>query len=352
MILMSSAEHPFSWPAIIRLITAGIILYFMWQAANILVVILIAVMLATAFYPLVVKLSTKIPLTLAAILAMLILLVPFILIGASVIPHFIKEFPHLVETVNHLVKNSTILPESVRTIDVGQYAQSAGKYALQSTSIITNIVTSSLIVLFLTFYLIVDAPRIVGLLLGLVPTDRRSHVQELLDELAQINGQYIRGNLIISAICGVTIFLGLLALGIPFAMPIAIFTAIMDLLPLIGSTIGLIPALVLGFSISPLTGVLVIILYLAYQQIEGAIISPAIYNKALKLSPSLSFLAVIIGSALFGIVGSFLALPIAASLPALISFIRGDADTSQTIITQKKRSLKSPQGWFSHKTKP
>ncbi|MBA3724388.1 MAG: AI-2E family transporter [Candidatus Levybacteria bacterium] len=336
---MENYEHPFSWNAILRIITAGMGLYFIWMASSILVVILIAIMLATAFYPIVMRLSKHMPVILATILSMLLLFVPFIIIGASVIPTFIQEFPTLLKTVNNLVQDSTILPKEIRSIDITQYAQSGGQYVLQSTGVITSAVSSFLIIIFLALYLIVDAKRIIGLFLGIFPKGERKKFKGLLTDLAEINGQYIRGSLLVSLICGVVIFIGLLLLQIPFALPLAMFTAVLALLPLIGATIGAIPAVIIGFSMSPLTGFLVIALYVIYQQVEGAVISPAIYNKALNLSPALSFLSVIIGTSLFGITGAFLALPVAASLPAIITYVRGDFGTTEEVIKQKKRSL-------------
>ena len=76
----------------------------------------------------------------------------------------------------------------------------------------------------------------------------------------------------------------------------------------------------IAFSISPIKGLILLIIFVLYQQIENALISPAIYNKALNLYPALAFLAVIIGASLFGILGAFLALPIAASIPAVIDY--------------------------------
>jgi predicted PurR-regulated permease PerM len=78
--------------------------------------------------------------------------------------------------------------------------------------------------------------------------------------------------------------------------------------------------LIIAFSLSPIQGILVLILHLVYQQVENAVICPAIYNKALNLYPALGFLAVLIGASLFGILGAFLALPIAASIPVIVNY--------------------------------
>ena len=138
--------------------------------------------------------------------------------------------------------------------------------------------------------------------------------------IGDVTGRYISGNLLISLICIVVVGVGLVALHVPYAVPLALFAGLLDLLPLVGSTIGAIPAVIIAFSVSPSTGFLAIILYIAYQQIESAFISPIIYNKALNLSSAVGFLSVIVGASLFGVLGAFLALPFAASIPVLVRY--------------------------------
>lgn len=340
--MQGTYEHPFSWQAIGRIVATLLIAVFVWKTFSILVLILVSAMLAAALYPLVTWLHKKLPLVVATFLVVLLLLVPFIILGATVIPTFVREFPDLVVTLNRIINNSPIIPPSVRSIDITQYAQNAGTYLLQSTSIVTNVITSILTLLFLTFYLIFDADRLRALLLSLFPKDKQKKISVVLTQLGQVTGQYIRGNLIISIICGITIFIGLTILQVPYAAPLAIFAALMDLLPLVGSTIGMIPAIIIGLAISPITAVLVAALYLVYQQIESAFLAPTIYNKAINLSPALGFLAVIIGAGLFGITGAFLALPIAASLPAIISYVKNDLqDANEELLATKKRDTKA-----------
>ncbi|MBI1863017.1 AI-2E family transporter [Candidatus Microgenomates bacterium] len=325
---MKDHEHPLSWQALFRILILLMGIYFVWKTGSILVLILVSAMLAAALNPLVRRLNKRLPLFVSTFIVVFLLFIPFVILGAIVIPSFIREFPGVVHTVNRIVRSSSILPDSLRNIDLTQYVQSSGTYVLKSTSIITGVVTSIITLLFLTFYFIYDSRRLVGLGLSVFPKDRRHRLIQLFRELADVNGQYIRGNLIISLICGVTIYIGLMLMGIPFAAPLAMFAAIMDLLPLVGSTIGLIPALIIGFAISPIAALLVLVLFLVYQQIENAILAPTIYNKALNISPAISFLAVLMGSALFGIVGAFLSLPIAASLPAIIQYAREENETN------------------------
>jgi predicted PurR-regulated permease PerM len=324
--IVKFSEHPLSFSAILRIIISVLGVYLVWKASQVILIIIISIMLATALYPIAMKLNKKLPLLVSALIVVLLLILPFIIIAATVLPSLYTEFPKLITSVNTLLSESTFLPEQLRNIDFNQYTRSGGEYLIQSTGAITNFVSTAVGIFVLTFFLIVDSERLINIFLTLFKRNKRTRIKNLLAKLSEVNGQFIRGNLLISLICGVIIFIGLSILQVPYALPLALFIAILDLLPLIGSTIGSIPAILLGFSISPITGLLIIALVLVYQQVEGTIIAPAIYNKALKLSTSLSFLAVLIGSALFGIVGAFLALPFAASLPAVTDYIHDEIE--------------------------
>ena len=334
---MNYYEHPFSWEALLRIVVVCLLIIFVWKTFNILILVLVSAMIAAALHPLVTKLSRRLPFTVATLLVILLLFVPFIFIGATVIPRLVQEFPSLIKMLDTILTGSSFLPRSLRSIDFSQYAKDTGSYVLQSTTIATGIVTSVITLIFLSFYFIIDSRRLVALFLSIFPHDKQIRIKGLLKELALVNGQYIRGNVTISVICGVILYIGLLLLSIPFAAPLAIFAAIMDLLPLVGSSIGMIPALLIAYSISPLTALFVLILYVVYQQFEGMILAPTIYNKALNLSPALSFLAVITGSALFGLVGAFLSLPFAASLPAIIKYMNEETNGIADIRATKKQ---------------
>ena len=285
--------------------------------------IFVAAMLANAFVPLMYKLEKyRISNTLSAVLVVFSLLSPLILILFTIVPNMIEQTPEVIKTVDRAINQSTILPPAMRNIDLSQYANNAASYVVQSTSAITSSIATFLTVLFLTLYFLIDSKRLYKLMLSLLPDDQQPPVNKLTDDLTKINGQYIRGNLLISLICGITVFIGLWLIGVPYAAPLALFAGLVDMLPQIGAFIGAAPAVIIAFSISPTAGILTLLLFIVYQQIENNIISPNIYNKALNLSPALSFIAVILGGALAGIVGAFIALPIAASIPTIIKFIQ------------------------------
>lgn len=313
-------EHPFSWKALFRIILAGLLVLLAWKALGVFVDILIALILAAAYYPVTAKLKTKLPNLFATILAFLFLLVPFALIGVFIIPTLVKEFSSFTDTFHAILSNLTFLPDAVRSFNISTYLTQHASTLIASTPAAILGIISAGAVYFLMFYFSLDYERLLEFFLDLFPRREHDKIKGMLAEVARVNGQYIRGNLFISLICAAILFTGLVILRVPFALPLALFAGTMDLLPLIGSTLGSIPALIISFSISPLTGLAVLILHLLYQQAENAIISPAIYNKALNISPALSFLSVLIGAGLFGILGAFLALPVAASIPSMVRY--------------------------------
>ncbi|MEI8130076.1 MAG: AI-2E family transporter [bacterium] len=317
---MTNKEHTLSWQALGRVTVLALGIFLAWQAIDVLVAIVISLILATAVYPYVKRLHKKIPLLPATIVVFTALLIPFVLFGVFVVPNIVSEIPSLIATLHQVLSHAMFLPPELRSFDAAAYFSQHSGDLVTSTKTLASGVVAVITVFFMAFYLILDNERFLGFFLDVFPTKDRARMHSTLMEVARVNGQYIRGNVIISIICALYLFIVLVALNVPFALPLAIFAGIMDLLPLIGGTLGTLPALVIGYTISPLTGTLILILHLIYQQLENVVISPAIYNKALDISPALSFISVVVGGGLFGVIGAFLALPVAASLPPMVRY--------------------------------
>jgi predicted PurR-regulated permease PerM len=286
------------------------------------VVIIIALVLTASLHPLVHTLhtKTKFPVLLCAFIILFIILIPFFIIGFAIVPNLNSQLPQLFTSIDSTLRDLPFAGHLFSNFSIVQYMESySGDILASSGNIIMN-VFSVIGTLILTFYFVYDYDRLLKLFLSIFPYQEKAKLKGFIEEIARVTGQYIRGNVIISCITFAVILIGLLILGIPYALPLALFAGIFDLLPLVGSTVGAVPALLLAFSLSPFQGFLVLILHLVYQQVENAFISPAIYNKALNLYPALGFLAVLVGASIFGILGAFLALPIAASIPVIVSY--------------------------------
>jgi predicted PurR-regulated permease PerM len=125
------------------------------------------------------------------------------------------------------------------------------------------------------------------------------------------------GQLTVSLIAGVSSFVVLSLLGAPYALPLAMWVAISALIPMVGSSLGAIPAVIVAFFDSLGTGIGAAVFFLAYQQVENYVVAPRVMRRAVDISPAAVILAALIGATLLGFVGALLAIPLAASLKVL-----------------------------------
>jgi predicted PurR-regulated permease PerM len=145
----------------------------------------------------------------------------------------------------------------------------------------------------------------------LLPEAQRPAASRVLQESEVAISGYIRGNLAISVIAGVSALVGMLALGIPFALPLSVLLAVIDLIPMIGVTLGAVPVLLAALAVSPVKALILLVYIVVYQQIESNVLNPVIYGRSDRLSPLVVFLAFLVGSLLFGIMGALVAIPAA-----------------------------------------
>jgi predicted PurR-regulated permease PerM len=147
----------------------------------------------------------------------------------------------------------------------------------------------------------------------LVPASRRERVTLLSDEVISRIGGFVSGALAVAFIAGFTSYVFLSIAGLPFALALAVFVAIFDLIPLIGATIAAVVVSLIGFTESVTVGVVCIAFYVGYQQFENYFIYPRVMRKAVDVPAPLTIVAVLLGGALLGVVGALLAIPIAAA---------------------------------------
>lgn len=156
-----------------------------------------------------------------------------------------------------------------------------------------------------------------GLALG--PEARAKRVRKMLDGMADAVSGYVGGALLQSAVAGVTTWIVLLLLGVPFAAPLAVIVALFDLIPMVGATIAAVfVGIVTVFADFPVDTIIWTIWALVYQQIENNVIQPRIQSKAVGVHPFVVIVSVLLLGTLFGVIGAILAVPFAASVQILL----------------------------------
>jgi predicted PurR-regulated permease PerM len=181
-------------------------------------------------------------------------------------------------------------------------------------SLLFNIVTVAI----LTIYFMLSLPSMRGTIALVFPTSRRDRAARVIDQSLEKIGGYVYGNVITSLICGVMALIALLVLGVPFAVPLAIWAGLADLIPAVGSYLGAIPAILVAFFVSPLRGLITLGYFIGYQQFENYVLVPRVMKNAVNLSPAAVIISTLIGGSLFGFAGALLALPVAATVKVVI----------------------------------
>jgi len=209
--------------------------------------------------------------------------------------------PFAAELQQQLVAQATVLSANILTI--------AG-------SLVTNVVFM-IMVLFLTFYFLLDWENLKNRLSSMLNSRTQRRFQNIIEAMEKQLGGWLRGQLFLMAVIGVMTYLGLVALGVEYAIPLAVIAGLFEVIPTIGPIFSAVPALLVGFGTSFGLGAWVLVLYLVIQQLENTLVVPNVMGRAVGLSPLATLLIIFAGAQLFGIAGAVLSVPTAIFLMIL-----------------------------------
>ena len=176
---------------------------------------------------------------------------------------------------------------------------------------------------FLTFFMLLEGPAWMERLYGLLPLESQPRWRKIGHDIYTTVGGYVTGNLLISLIAGALTTLVLLLMGVPYAVALGLIVAVLDLIPLAGATIAGIIIATVAFLHTIVAGIVVVIFFVLYQQLENHVLQPVVYNRTVALSPLAILLAVLVGAELAGVLGALAAIPVAGAIQVLIvDFLR------------------------------
>nr|WP_242466805.1 AI-2E family transporter [Brevibacillus brevis] len=177
------------------------------------------------------------------------------------------------------------------------------------------------IVPFIAFYFLKDMKQLHETGMSIVPKAYRKQVLIVLRDINESLGKYIHGQMMVALIVGVFAYLGYWWIGMPYPFVLAAFVCLTNIIPYIGPLIGAAPAVVIAITISTKTLLLVVVVNLIIQIVEGNILSPNIVGRSLHLHPLLIILALLVGETVGGIIGLIVAVPILAVCKVIVSRI-------------------------------
>jgi len=173
-------------------------------------------------------------------------------------------------------------------------------------------IASFIAVLFMVGYMLIDAHRLRNVILLLYPPEVRAERRATMTRMARRMSSWLSGQLTLSAIIGVATFIGLLVLRVPYALPLAIFATLGEMVPVIGPIVGTAPALAMAILQSRWQFWSVLLLAIVLQKSENLFIAPRVMAQKVNISPLAVFIAFMVGASVLGILGAIMAIPVAA----------------------------------------
>lgn len=286
---------------------------FSAQIKDVLLGLFVAIILVGAMNPSVESLEKRgIPRWLSILMLYLLLILALVLVISGI-------FPPLISQTADLLKSLPLTSGKVDFLglDVGesllarlneQITQiSSGAFKL-TVSVFNNIV-SVFGVLVINFYLLLEHKNLDGYLFSLFGDKGSKRGKEIVIKLEKRLGGWIRAQLLLMTIVGLLCYIGYRILGLPFALPLAIFASLLEIVPNVGPVLAAVPAVLLGLLISPFTALLVAGWNIIVQQLENNLIVPRLMKTVTGINPVVTLLSLAIGLKLAGTVGMILAIP-------------------------------------------
>ena len=317
------------------LIAVGVVLYVIWVARHVLSWLLIALFLALALNPAVEWLQRHgvasrglasgiiFIVALAAFGGLLALFIPTLIDQvdnfANKVPDYIHDLTKgrgrlgFLETRYHIVER---VKDAVKSGGVGKFTVGAGA-ALTVTKSVLTAVTATLTIIFVTFFMLLEGPAWMNRIYGVLPEQSQPRWRRVGHDIYRTVGGYVTGNLLISLIAGGLTSLVLYVMGVPYALALGLIVAILDLIPLAGATIAAIIVGAVAFLHGVTAGIVVVVFFIVYQQVENHLLQPIVYGRTVQLSPLAVLISVLIGAELAGVLGALAAIPVAGSLQVI-----------------------------------
>ncbi|MFO7928934.1 MAG: AI-2E family transporter [Candidatus Humimicrobiaceae bacterium] len=339
----------FCWSILGLLLIVSLFFYVIYMLKIAIIPVVIAAAIAYLLTPMVLLLQRKMRKIFAVIITYIIFLAIifnffffFIPLIGDQLKTFLSNFPQYIENLDNMINE--FLTDSALIINIENFlgkdfipgdTGAITQYFLNRINVeeinifqqatiftrnIINIILNFIIGPIIGFFALKDTSRLRSLFVKVFPAKFRPQIAVILDRINMVAGRYIRGQLLISVIVGILCTIVLLALKVDFAFLLGAIAGILNLVPFLGPIFGAIPAALTALSISPLKALLVILLFIAVQQIDNYFITPTIMKYQVKVHPALIIFSLIAGGALFGMWGLLLAVPTVAIIQEILKY--------------------------------
>jgi predicted PurR-regulated permease PerM len=319
-----------------------VVAIFLFLVRSILPPFVVGAFIAFALSPVVGTIQDRwnLPRALAIVAIYLLLLGPLAILGVLLGPRFLDEsrllvlegpniLTRLIEDISgpgpYDVLGSTLDARQIVFGILGSIRQSFGttSAAIRLVADIADLLLNVLLTLIVSIYLLGDEMRVGSVLLSIFPADRRGQIVEVAEDVHRTLARYLRRQMVLIALVATATFIGLeIIFRLRYALPLAVFTGIVEIVPFVGPVIAATIAALVALSQGGVGLFLgVIVFYFLLRQIEDQVVMPVVLGSAVELHPLVVIFAVLAGGALFGVLGTLAAVPVAASIKVIIDSV-------------------------------
>jgi predicted PurR-regulated permease PerM len=317
------------------LLGVAALLWILYLARQVITWVFVALFLTLALNPAVSAMQMRgMRRGLATAVVFLTLLLGLGAVGGLLIPPLVDQVGGLAEAAPGYVEDLTkgrgplgFLERDYHIVERVKEAQSAGgatKLAGGATAVLSltksvlTVIVGFVTIIFLTIFLLLEGPQWWQRILGLVSPESRPRWRNVGHQIGRTVSGYVTGNLLLSIMAGAASAIVLVLAGVPFPIALGLLVAILDLIPLAGATLAGIMLGVVALLTSVSAGVIVVTFFVLYQQLENHVLQPLVYGRTVQLSPLVVLVAILIGSAVAGVLGALAAIPVAGTLQILL----------------------------------
>jgi predicted PurR-regulated permease PerM len=320
---------------IIKFVLVLLFCFFIYILQDVVMVLLFALIIASAISPFANWLDQKgFPRLLGVLMLYLAMFGLVAFIFSMVIPVVSADISQLTAQLPPIVERISSSLDDVREgspqyldflNEIQNMFEGVGSYLQQATQSIIGLIISIfggffsfIAVIVISFYLSVMKKGIESFIQAVAPSDYEAYIADLWKRAEVKVGRWLQGQLLLALIVGLTVYIGLSLMGIKYALILGLIAMVLEIVPVVGPVIAAIPAIFLAFIDSPTLGLWVLVFYVMVQQLENHILVPIVLGKTTGLNPVVVLIALLVGTSLAGIPGMILSVPIATIIVEMI----------------------------------
>lgn len=316
--------------SLLKIVLIGLLLWFLWAVRDIMILFIISVIISSSMDPVADFLSRKrVPRALSVLLVYSFFIGILVLITFLLIPPMSQQFRQISEAdfYDKFISKVGGYHDELNSTGVGREIENsirnfAGNFAGTLFNTTKGIITgfiSVITILVISFYLTVEENGMKNVIKHLTPYKSQAYVMRLVAKIQKKMGAWVLGQIILSAVIFGLTYIGLVLLKVDYALVLALFAGLLEIIPYIGPILSAIPTVFFAFLQNPGLAVAVIVLYVIIQQLENHIVVPVVMSKSVGLNPVIVILGILIGGSLGGFVGAVIAVPLISGVSVFVS---------------------------------